>query len=105
MDEEAGSFEKALLNSWRGFRNKLPGGIGDYLDPKSAFEKVIKKNGTAVITRWSGTVHLVTRAGEVRTLSLPRQPGDLYYTAVLREGRVCATRCGGLAVVCRDAGD
>ena len=49
------------------------------------------------------TRHLVGRSGDVRTLELPRGPGDLYYTAVLREGRVCATRCGDLAVVCRDA--
>jgi len=60
-------------------------------------------DGSAIVTRWSGKIHLVGRSGDVRTLELPRGPGDLYYTAVLREGRVCATRCGDLAVVCRDA--
>ena len=50
MAEHEGSFEKALLQSWHQFRKKLPGGIGDYLDPKRAFEKVIKNNGAAVIT-------------------------------------------------------
>jgi len=60
-------------------------------------------DGSAVVTRWSGKIHLVAPDGEVRNLELPRGPGDLYYTAVLREGRVCATRCGDLAVVCRDA--
>lgn len=43
------SFEKALANSWNEFRNKLPGKIGDYLDPAAAFENIIKKNGAAVL--------------------------------------------------------
>lgn len=63
----------------------------------------IGQDGTAIVTRWSGKIHLVARDGGVRTLELPRGSGDLYYTAVLRKGRVCATRCGDLAVVCRDA--
>ena len=56
-----------------------------------------------MVTRWSGRIHLVSPNGDVRTLEFPRGAGDLYYTAVLREGRVCATRCGDLSVVCRDA--
>jgi hypothetical protein len=48
-DERTDSFEQALRNSWKAFRKKLPAGIGDYLDPKSAFEKLIKKNGAAVL--------------------------------------------------------
>lgn len=50
MKDEAESFNKALRNSWKEFRNKLPAGIGDYLDPREAFEKIIKKNGVAVLT-------------------------------------------------------
>ena len=48
MGEE--TFEQALRESWKAFRNRLPGGLGDYLDPRTAFEKVVKKNGTAVLT-------------------------------------------------------
>jgi len=44
------SFDDALKNSWKQFKDMLPGGMGDYLDPKAAFENVIKKNGVAVLT-------------------------------------------------------
>jgi hypothetical protein len=54
----------------------------------------------AVVTRWSGRVHVVGRDGSVRSLSLPREEGDLYYTGVLADGAVCATRCGDLSVAC-----
>jgi hypothetical protein len=79
--------------------------LDDTFPPGADFVQDVRvaPNGTAVVTRWSGAVHLVAPDGEVRTVVLPRNPGDLYYTAVLREGRVCATRCGDLAVVCRDA--
>lgn len=50
MAKDGNTFEKALIDSWKGFRAKLPGGIGEYLDPKVAFQKIIKKNGVAVLT-------------------------------------------------------
>ncbi|MHC4944318.1 MAG: LETM1 domain-containing protein [Planctomycetota bacterium] len=50
MADQPDSFEEALKNSWTRFKDKLPGGIGGYLDPKTAFEKVIKNNGVAVLT-------------------------------------------------------
>lgn len=48
-EREKDTFEQALLRSWKAFREKLPGGLGEYLDPKTAFEKVIKQNGAAVL--------------------------------------------------------
>ena len=50
-------------------------------------------DGEAVVTRWSGKIHLVSRSGRVRTLELPARDGDLYYTAVRNGNRVCATVC------------
>jgi hypothetical protein len=59
--------------------------------------------GRAVVTRWSGRVHVVDRDGSVRSVDLPRlEPGGLYYTGVLADGRICATHCGELTVVCED---
>ncbi len=60
--------------------------------------------GRVVVATWSGRVFVVdpTR-GAVRVVSLPRSPpGSLYYSAALVGDRVCATRCGGVAVVCSD---
>ena len=57
----------------------------------------------AVLTRWSGRVHLVRPSGEVLDLRLPRtDAGELYYTATRFGGHVCATRCGQVEVVCQD---
>lgn len=59
-----------------------------------------------VVTRWSGRVHVVDpdAADAVRTLDLPRStPDSLYYTGVLRGGRVCATECAAIRVVCAAA--
>jgi hypothetical protein len=53
-----------------------------------------------VVTRWSGRVHVVGRDGAVRTVALPREGDELYYTGVLSDGGVCATRCGDLSVAC-----
>jgi len=50
MAQSSERFEDALRESWLRFRDRLPAGIGEYLDPKSAFENVIKKNGAAVLT-------------------------------------------------------
>ncbi len=57
-------------------------------------------DGSAVITRWSGLVHLVSRDGVVRDLELPRREGGLYYTGVRRGAEICATHCGGVEVAC-----
>ncbi len=66
-----------------------------------AQELRIGVGGVAVVTRWSGRVHLVGRDGRVRTLELPRSGGrGLYYSAFLHGDRVCATRCDGIEVVC-----
>jgi hypothetical protein len=62
----------------------------------------VAPDGRAVVTRWSGLVHVVTRAGAVRTLRLPRlEPGGLYYSGVLAGARICATYCAGVSVVCQ----
>jgi hypothetical protein len=56
-----------------------------------------------VVTRWSGRVHVVGADGGVQDLALPRtEAGELYYTGTLVGSRVCATRCGGVEVVCQD---
>lgn len=61
------------------------------------------EGGLALVTRWSGRVHLVTQDGFHHALTLPRDGDDLYYTATSAEdGRICATRCGGVVVACRD---
>ena len=58
-------------------------------------------DGRAVVTRWSGIVHVVAPDGSLETLRLPPlEAGGLYYSGVLAEGRVCATHCGGIEVVC-----
>jgi hypothetical protein len=61
----------------------------------------IEADGRAVVTRWSGVVHVVDAAGAVRTVALPRDAaGGLYYTAVAVGDRVCATYCADVSVVC-----
>jgi hypothetical protein len=45
----------------------------------------------------------VSPDGGVQDLDLPRtQAGELYYTGTLVGSRVCATRCGGVEVVCQE---
>jgi hypothetical protein len=62
-------------------------------------------DGRAVLTRWSGVVHVFQPPNSLATLRLPRlEPGGLYYSGVLAGERVCATHCGGLTVVCAPAG-
>jgi hypothetical protein len=80
------------------------------LDPRFAadhdFAQDLKPaaGGRVVVTRWSGAVHVVGADGAVATLRLPRlDPDGLYYTAVLRGDRVCATHCADVTVVCADA--
>jgi hypothetical protein len=61
----------------------------------------VQRDGRAVLTRWSGKVHVVDAEDRVRTVALPREvEGGLYYTAVARGDRVCATYCAGVRVVC-----
>jgi hypothetical protein len=58
-------------------------------------------DGRAVVTRWSGVLHLFQPPDALATLRLPAlEPGGLYYSGVLADDRVCATHCGGLTVVC-----
>jgi hypothetical protein len=58
-------------------------------------------DGRAVVTRWSGIVHVLAPDGGLATLRLPQlEPAGLYYSGVLAGDRVCATYCGGIAVVC-----
>jgi hypothetical protein len=70
--------------------------------PAADFAQDVKlaEGGNVVVTRWSGFVHVVSPDGRVRTLALPKAEGALYYTGVERNGRVCATRCAGVDVVC-----
>lgn len=64
---------------------------------------VIAPSGEVLITLWSGRVFVVDEELRVRSVVLPRTPqGSLFYTAALRDGRVCATRCAEIAVVCTD---
>ena len=61
----------------------------------------IEADGRAVVTRWSGVVHVVAASGAVRTVALPRTAEEgLYYTAVAIGDRVCATYCADVSVVC-----
>jgi hypothetical protein len=62
----------------------------------------LARDGRAVVTRWSGFVHLVDPGGATRTLRLPAlEPGGLYYSGVLAGERVCATHCADVSVVCQ----
>jgi hypothetical protein len=61
-------------------------------------------DGRAVVTRWSGVLHVFSPPDSLETLRLPQlEPGGLYYSGVLAGDRVCATHCGGVSVVCAPA--
>jgi len=63
----------------------------------------VQRDGRVVATRWSGAVHVIDEDDEVRTVRLPRtEENGLYYTAVAKGDRVCATYCAGVRVVCAD---
>ena len=82
--------------------------LDDAFDPAYDFVQDIRAepDGSTVLTRWSGRIHVVEANGEVRDLSLPRtEAGEFYYTATRASGRVCATRCGRVEVVCQDLPD
>jgi hypothetical protein len=94
----------------RGLRLRQPrAGRTLSLDPRFArsldFAQDVKplSDGRVVVTRWSGHVHVVSADGRVTSMRLPPiEDGGLYYTAVARGRRVCATHCGGVRVVCSD---
>jgi hypothetical protein len=63
----------------------------------------VAADGRAVVSRWSGWVHVVDSPAEVRSTRLPQLADDgLYYSAVAEGDRICATYCSSLTVVCRD---
>jgi hypothetical protein len=58
-------------------------------------------DGRAVVTRWSGILHVFEPPDSLARLALPHfEPPGLYYSGVLAGNRVCATHCGGPTVVC-----
>jgi hypothetical protein len=57
-------------------------------------------DGSAIVTRWSGVVHVASPDGRMRRLELPTRDGALYYTGVAKIGAICATRCAGIDVIC-----
>ncbi len=64
----------------------------------------IADDGRVALTRWSGVVHVLEPGGATHEVRLPRlDPDGLYYTAVLHGGRLCATHCADVSVVCVDA--
>jgi hypothetical protein len=63
----------------------------------------VEDDGRAVVTRWSGVVHVVDPSGAVRRVALPRPvENGLFYTATVHGDRVCATYCADVSVVCAD---
>ncbi len=92
-------------------RRRSPAGLDRFVALDDAFDAAhdfaqdlrVEEDGSALLTRWSGRVHSVDAAGQVRDVMLPRSAaGELYYTAVRSGERVCATRCGRIEVVCQD---
>jgi hypothetical protein len=62
----------------------------------------VARDGRAVVTRWSGFVHVVDPRHATQTLRLPAlEPDGLYYSGVLAGERVCATYCADVSVVCQ----
>jgi hypothetical protein len=60
-------------------------------------------DGRAVLTRWSGRMHVIDPGPPLaRTLRLPRHGDGLFYTGALEGERLCATLCAGVEVVCRE---
>jgi hypothetical protein len=75
-------------------------------DPHLDFAQDVRPlpDGGALVTRWSGWVHRVDARGGVHSVRLPApSPPGLFYTAVLHDGRVCATYCGDVSIVCADS--
>jgi len=79
--------------------------LDDAFDAAHDFAQEVRAedDGSAVVTRWGGRVHVVEPDGRVRDLALPQSgAGALYYTGTRFGDRVCATRCGRVEVVCAD---
>lgn len=58
-------------------------------------------DGSVLATRWSGVIHEVGPAGDVRTRALPRiDPDGLYYSASTAGDRFCVSHCADLTIVC-----
>lgn len=92
-------------------RRRSPAGLDRFVGLDDGFDAAhdfvqdlrLTQDGRAVLTRWSGRVHVVNAAGRVSDVSLPRSAaGELYYTALPHGRRICATRCGRVEVVCQD---
>jgi hypothetical protein len=63
----------------------------------------LASDGRAVVSRWSGWIHVVDSPSQVRSTRLPQFDDDgLYYSAVAEGDRICATYCSNVSVVCRD---
>lgn len=81
--------------------------VDEYFRRDADFVQDIKfaPGGRAVVTRWSGRVHIVEPGGnDIQSVRLPRLAADgLYYTAVLRDDGICATLCAEVNVVCLGA--
>ena len=60
-------------------------------------------DGSAIVTRWSGRVHVISPDREVRDVNFPRREDGLYYSAVQRGRDLCATHCGRVEVICARA--
>jgi hypothetical protein len=77
---------------------------GFVLNEDFAQDIQLTDDGRAIVTRWSGLVHVVDAVGGVRTARMPSQDEwSLYYTAVLAsESVVCATLCADVQVVCTE---
>jgi hypothetical protein len=81
--------------------------LDDAFASEADFVQDLQVHGdSVVVTRWSGRIHVVDRAGGVQEASLPTDgAGSVYYTAVRTDGGVCATRCGEVEVVCAGLAD
>jgi hypothetical protein len=61
----------------------------------------IGDDGHALVTRWSGVIHLIDAAGRVGSRRLPEYDYfGLSYRATVVDDRVCATYCADVSVVC-----
>jgi len=84
-----------------GQRVLLDGAFAAALDFAQDIE--LTADGRAIVSRWSGWVHVVDSPSEVRSTRFPRIADDgLYYSAFAEGDRICATYCSDVSVVCRD---
>lgn len=84
-----------------GRRILLDGAFASALDFVQDIE--LGADGRAVVSRWSGWVHVIDSPNEVRSTRFPQLADDgLYYSAFAEGDRICATYCSNVSVVCRD---